>query len=152
VEAVKLLCDIDETIVRDKCTPSSVDNADFESLPLHLLVRHKSQFLISELSNVADCFRLFLHIYPASAGIRDGHLKSPYDLAVSKNMSDYFIRVLLAADPTIDQIKRKNLNFKARREGMFLAFRALPGKVKPTIWSKIRYEGIELLAHVMSYS
>jgi hypothetical protein len=151
MKAVKFLCDADETIVRGKCTPSNINDTNFESLPLHLLVKHRSKFLNSELSDEADCFRLLLRIYPASAGIRDGHLKSPYDLAVSEHLSDYFIRILLAADPTIDQIKRKNLNFKARREGMFLAFRALPGKVQPTIWSKIRYEGIELLAYVMSY-
>jgi hypothetical protein len=58
---------------------------------------------------------------------------------------------LLSADPTIDPVERHNLNFAARRDGMFLAFRALSTNVNPTIWAKIRYEDKDLLAHVISY-
>jgi hypothetical protein len=148
-EAVRILLDIDESVVRDKCTPSNTDDEDFDRLPLHLLINHRS--LTSKLTVEADCFRLFLRLFPASAGIKDGHSQSPYDLAVSKNLNKYFIRLLLANDPTIDPAKRKDLNFEARREGMFLAFRALSTTIEPTIWAQLRYKKVELLACVMSY-
>jgi hypothetical protein len=149
-KTVKVLCDADETVVRDKCTPSFKEEEDnFGSLPLHLLIDHKC--VVSELSDEADCLRLFLRLYPSSAGIRNRCLKSPYDLAVEKNLKQYFIRLLLANDPTIDPVQRRDLNFEARREGMFLAFRALSTTLEPTIWTQLRYEDVILLARVMSY-
>jgi hypothetical protein len=103
------------------------------------------------LSDNGDCFRLLLNLYPASAGIKDGHSQSPYELAVIEKMDVYFIRLLLNADRTIDPIERGNLNYAARKGGMFLAFRALSTNLEPIIWSKIRYEDKDLLARVMSY-
>jgi hypothetical protein len=50
-------------------------------------------------------------------GIKDGHSKSPYDLAVAKYINKYYIRMLLAADATIDPVKRKNLNFEHEEKG-----------------------------------
>jgi hypothetical protein len=32
------------------------------------------------VSNGGGCFRLLLQLYPASAGVKNGHLKTPYDL------------------------------------------------------------------------
>jgi hypothetical protein len=149
-KAVKFLCDADETVVRDKCTPSFKEEEDnFDCLPLHLLIYYRS--VVSDLSDEADCFRLFLRLHPSSAGMKDRRLKSPYDLAVEKNLKPYFIRLLLANDPTIDPVKRKDLNFEARREGMFLAFRALSTTLEPTIWAQLRYENVNLLARVISY-
>jgi hypothetical protein len=70
-------------------------------------------------------YRSFLRVtklrFEASAGVRDGHLKTPYDLAVTKGLSVSFIRLSLNADVTIDPVQRSNLNYAARREG----FRAL---------------------------
>jgi ankyrin repeat protein len=166
LDFVRILCNADESVVIDKCAQFNTDDVDFDRLPLHLLIDFRSmsfkispelskkvqtQIVSSELSVEADCFRLFLRLYPASAGIKDGHSQSPYDLAVSENLNKYFIRLLLANDPTIDPAKRKDLNFEARREGMFLAFKALSTTVKPTIWAQLRYKHMELLARVMSY-
>jgi hypothetical protein len=106
---------------------------------------------MSDLSDEGDCLRLFLRIYPASAGIKDGVGSTPYILAKQQNLSTYFMRLLLAADPTIDPVERHNLNYSARRDGMFLAFKALSVDIEPTIWSKIRYEGRDLLARVIAY-
>jgi hypothetical protein len=143
------LCNVDESVVRDKFTPSDIDHSQFGRLPLHFLIQHYPPRL--EVSDAGDCFRLFLRLYPASAGVKDGHSKSPYDLAISNNLGVYFIRLLLAADPTIDPVKRRNLNFDARRNGMFLAFRALSANAKATIWAKIRYESRDLLERIISY-
>jgi hypothetical protein len=104
-----------------------------------------------EVSIEGDCFRLFLRLYPASAGIKDGRLKTPYDWAVDDGLSVYFLRLLLNADPSIDPVQRHNLNYAARREGMFLAFRALFNTVEPTIWAKLRHEDRDLLRRVIIY-
>jgi hypothetical protein len=149
IEFVKCLCNLDETVVRDKCTPSDTASPKSQQLPLHLLISYKS--LISGVSDQGDCFRQFLHLYPASAGIKDDHSRSPYDLAVRANLNVYFIRLLLSADPTINPVRRRDLNFAARKEGMFLAFRALSTNHKPTIWSDLRYESQDLLKYVISY-
>jgi ankyrin repeat protein len=148
-EAVKVLCNTDESVLRDKCIPTATISPWYQQLPLHLLIAyHKPRI---EVSNEGDCFRLFLQLYPASAGVKDGHLKTPYDLAISKGLSVYFIRLLLNCDPTIDPVQRRNLNYAARREGMFLAFRALCSSIEPTIWAKLRHEHRDLLQRVISY-
>jgi hypothetical protein len=117
---------------------------------LHILI-YSSDQNISEVSVRGDCFRLLLHLYPAAAGIKDGQSRSSYDLAVANNLSTYFIRMLLSADPTIDPVNRHDLNFAARRQGMFLAFSALSSNLEPTIWTKLRLKGRDSLEHVISY-
>jgi hypothetical protein len=148
-ESVKILCDVDATVVRDRCTPPGITDGYSGQLPLHILIVHQFQSLISEVSDKADCFRLLLRLYPAAAGIRDDHSRRPYDMAY--NLSSYFIRLFLAADPTIDPVRRHDLNFAARRQGMFLAFRALSSDKKPTIWTMLHLKGRDLLQHVISY-
>jgi hypothetical protein len=118
-------------------------------LPLHFLLQYQSP--IAEVSDEGDCFRLLLTFYPAAAGVKDDHLRSPYEMAVSNGLSAYFLRLLLAADPTIDPVRRHDLNFAARRQGMLLAYRALPSNVEQSIWSKLRLKGRDLLQHVISY-
>jgi ankyrin repeat protein len=148
-EAVKVLCNTDESVLRAKCIPTATISPWYQQLPLHLLIAyHKPRI---EVSNEGDCFRLFLQLYPASAGVKDGHLKTPYDLAVSKGLNVCFMRLLLNCDPTIDPVQRRNLNYAARREGMFLAFRALCSSIEPIIWAKLRYEHKDLLQRVISY-
>jgi ankyrin repeat protein len=148
-DCVRILCDMDWTVVRDKYTPSSIHSPLSGQLPLHLLIERYSP--IREVSDEGDCFRLLLSLYPAAAGIKDDHSRRPYDMAVSKNLSAYFLRLLLAADPTIAPGRRHRLNFAARRQGMFLDYRALSSNVEPTIWSKMRLKGRDLLQHVISY-
>jgi hypothetical protein len=149
-KCVRILCDIDWTVVRDKSTPSNITLLPHSGmLPLHYLIYQWSP--ISEVSDEGDCFRLLLSLYPAAAGIKDDHSSSPYDMAVANDLSAYFLRLLLAADPTIDPVRRHDLNLAARRQGMFLAFRALSSNVEPTIWSKMRFKGRDLLHHVISY-
>jgi hypothetical protein len=151
-ECVKILCNIDWTVVRDKCTPPSNITSEVSHsgmLPLHYLLYDQSS--ISEVSDKGDCFRLLLRLYPAAASIKDCHSIRPYDIALSNGLSAYFLRLLLSADPTIDPVRRHDLNFAARRQGMFLAFRALSSNVEPSIWSKIRLKGRDLIQPVISY-
>jgi hypothetical protein len=148
-ECVEILCNVDATVVRDICTPSDITDDFSGQLPLHILLYSTPKML--EVSVEGDCFRLLLRLYPAAAGIEDNHSRSPYFLAITNNLSTYFIRMLLSADPTIDPVRRHDLNFEARRQGMFLAFSALSSNVESTIWAKMRLKGRDLLEHVISY-
>jgi hypothetical protein len=148
VEVVKVLYNTDESVVRDKCTPTDINDETSQQLPLHILILHHS---ILEASDEEDCFHLLLRLYPASAGIKDGYLRTPYDLAIDVSLSVYFLHLLLIADPTVDPVQRHNLNYAARREGMFLTFRALSPTVEPTIWAKVCYEDKDLLRRVIIY-
>jgi ankyrin repeat protein len=119
-KSIKTLCDIDATVVRGKITPNDITEINSGKLPLHSLIECRS--LMTRVSDEGDFFRLLLRFHPATAGIKDDHSRIPYDIAVANNLSTYFLRLLLSADPTIDPVQRHNLNFQVRRQGMFLAF------------------------------
>jgi ankyrin repeat protein len=151
-ECAKLLCDIDETVVREKCTPSDTTLDYSGQLPLQRFLSIYKYDQISDVSYQAECVRLLLRLYPEGAGIKDDHSVSAYDIAISNDICSIQLqRWMLSADPTIDPVRRRNLNFEARREGMFLAFRALSSDVKPTIWAKIRFRDKDLLKRVITY-
>jgi hypothetical protein len=147
-ERVRTLCDTDSTVVRNKCINGNGYGSGY--LPLHAFIETQFQ-KISELSNEGNCFRLFLRLYPAAAGIEGDDSHSPYNVAVLKNLSAYFLRLLLSSHSTIDPVERCNLNYIKRRQGMFLAFSALSSNAKPTTWAELRLKGRDLLEHVISY-
>jgi hypothetical protein len=74
IEFVKILCNTDESVVRDKYTPTAVTSSWSLQLPLHLLIKFKPPRI--EVSNEGDCLCLFLQLYPALAGVKDGYLKT----------------------------------------------------------------------------
>jgi hypothetical protein len=150
-EIVQYLLCLDGTAVKEMCAPPDTTRADNGQLPLHLICQEEWSVLMTEVSEKGDCFRLLLRLYPAAASIKDGQGNTPYDIAVSSNLSTYFLRLLLAVDPSLDPIQRHDLNFAARREGMFLAFMALSSNYEPSIWANLRYEDKHLLQHVISY-
>jgi hypothetical protein len=160
------LCNKNRLVLEDKYTRTIVTSqSTSQQLPLHLLIARIPIFSSSKLydselydsklydsvSGTGDLFRLFLRLFPASAGIKDGHSQSPYDLAISKKLNVYFIRLLLANDPSVNPVKGRNLNYAARKEGLFLAFRALSTNRRPTIWANLRYESKDLLRRVIMY-
>jgi hypothetical protein len=150
-ECVKILCDIDVTVVRDKCTfPTVQPNRKCGQLPLHVLIQCP-RGSTAEVSDKGDCFRFLLQIYPAAAGIKDDHSNTLYDLAVARKMKVYFRRLLLAAVPALDPIERRELNYQARRQGMFLVFRAVSSDKKSTIWANLCFEGLDCLQHVIPF-
>jgi hypothetical protein len=156
MKSITRICDVDDSVVKCAVNDVSLNNANRPEqgqLPLHLLIANNPPQ--TELSDEGDCFRLFLRIYPASAGIRDSNFLNPYRMAdpygSKKQLSVYFRRLLLAADPTIHPMKRRDLNYEARKDGLFLAFAALSVDREPTIWSKLRHKGNDLLARVLAY-
>jgi hypothetical protein len=149
-----ILLNADPTLARVKCVTSDTNHLNSQQLPLHLLINNFSFNLNHPNTYNGDCFRLLLHLYPGSAGVKDSHSKSPYDVAIERKyfkLDVYFIRLLLNNDPKSDPPKWRDLNYAARKEGMFLAFRALSTNLEPIIWSKIRYKDKDLLARVVSF-
>jgi hypothetical protein len=158
IQSIKFLCNLDESVVRDEYITNDANNPPigslfkFKQLPLHLLIMNNPPKM--ELSDEGNCFRLFLRIYPGSAGLKDDCNTTPYNLAAHtylyglEMLSVYFRCLLLADDPTIDPVERRNLNYA---DGMFLAFKALFINGEPTIWSKLQYKSDDLLAHVLAY-
>jgi hypothetical protein len=149
LNTIMIMCEADETIVQEKC-----QDPDYEQmLPLNFLLHIRT---LGFLTVEADYFRYVLRLYPAAAGIKNGADKSPYDMAIAKNMDVYFVRLLLNADPTIDLERRRHLDFEARKDAILLAYRAISRDKKASIWKKLRalYGGSEyptLLVHVTSY-
>ena len=72
--------------------------------------------------------RLLLRCYPAAVNIiGDGNRMTPYTSAL-KNRDPAklnLLRLLLRADPTMDLDKWHELNYDARRMGMFLSTRSI---------------------------
>jgi hypothetical protein len=157
LDCVRIICDKDSIcmyiyvyiFIRVKRTPHNKYSQRNGQLPLHCFLQDRDH--ISEVSDEGDCFRLLLGLYPAAAGIKDYHLLSPHDMAVSTKLSPYFIRLLISADPAIDPVERCNLNYEARRQAMFLAFRALSSNVERTVWAKLHLKGRGLLQRLITY-
>jgi hypothetical protein len=145
-DTLTILCETDETIVT-QISGNSVCNG---MLPLHLFLINNAFSL--HVSVEADCFRYLLHLYPAAAAIRDAKETSLYDWAVRPHIIGlYYIRLLLKADLTIEPERRRDLNFSARKEAMFLVFRALSSTDEPSIWVKLHHEDRDLLFYAISY-
>jgi hypothetical protein len=58
-ECIKSICDIDERVAREACTPMTPTTFS-GSHPLHVLIKFKHQIL--EVSDQGDCFRLLLRL------------------------------------------------------------------------------------------
>jgi hypothetical protein len=66
-------------------------------------------------------------------------------------MNSYFIRLLLKADATIDIAVLRELNYKERRGGMFLAFSAISCNKKASLFALLRRADLSLLEIVFSF-
>jgi hypothetical protein len=146
---IKIMCQADKTVLRDKCTSETVGDY-YGMLPLHLLL---GNFTTEEtsVSIISDIFRFILHSYPAAVGVKDGENRNVYDLAIEYRVDDYFIRLLLDADRSVAPERRLDLNYSARKEALFLSYRALSTDREPIIWVKLRNESRDLLRHTISY-
>jgi hypothetical protein len=113
---------------------------------MHLLVLRNMNALTSSISIEADIFCYLLNLYPDAIRIRGGDNGiSPYYFAVTSKMSVYFIRYLLNAERTIELEKRCKLNYAARREAMFLSYRAVSSTKQPSILIQLRHQNLDLL-------
>ena len=121
-------------------------------LPLHWLINYHADALTSPLPETADAFRLLLRLYPEAAGTEGGlgaNQKTPYQLAVDKDLPAYYRRLLLRAAPQLDPAELRRLTWAERRLAMFVAFAALAKT--PSLLVRLRATNKELLKHVVSF-
>lgn len=147
LDCIKIMCEADETIVSERCKSDNV--GDNESLLLYLLWNYND--FESDVSVETSCFRFLLRLYPAAVKDQSDDNENLYEKMLEGEDSDFLIRSILDADRTIDPERRGDLNYVARKEGMFLAFGALTNDLNPTIWVKLRHESRDLLMHTLSF-
>ncbi len=77
--------------------------------------------------------------------------KTPCQIAVSNNLPDYYLRLLLRAAPTLDPAELHRLNYAGRRMAMFLAFKAISGTLQVPLLVRLRGESKDLVQRVVSF-
>ena len=96
---------------------------------------------------------MLLHLYPEAVGIEGGvgdYKKSPYQLAVDKNVNSYFLRIMLRAVPDLNPVELHRLNYAERRMAMFLAFKAVSTD-DHLLLPRLRFVNKDLLKRVISF-
>ena len=126
-------------------------------LSLHFLINRQAVLRRDDslFSKAADCFRMLLRWYPEAAGIEGGNglpfKKTPYQLAVDRNLPSYYLRLLLRAAPDLNPAELRRLNYAERRMAMFLAFKAVTSRLKPLLLKRLCFENKDLVKHVVSF-
>ena len=127
-------------------------------LPLHLFISPRplsAPLRCNPVSELADVFRLLLRLYPEAAGIEGGvgaaFKKTPYQMAVDYKLSDYFLRLMLRAAPTLNPPELHRLNYEERRMAMFLAFKAIAATTDAPLVARLRGENKDLVQRVVSF-
>ena len=158
IPAVQILCEAggQELISLPVAHPTDADYWLNGWLPLHYLITWNPDPLRdSLLSKAADCFRMMLRMYPEAAGIEGGvgvdYKKTPYQLAVDKNLPPYYLRLLLRAAPDLNPAELHRLNYAERRMAMFLAFEAQTKNSEPLLLARLRFAKKDLVVHVISF-
>ena len=169
ISAVQILCEAGgQDIIRLQVAHQTDANYVYNGwLPLHFLIYKQAGSLReSLLFKEADCFRMFLRLYPEAAGIEGGVVddavgededdarsfkKTPYHLAVDKRLPPYYLRLLLRAAPDLNPTELHRLNYAERRMAMFLAFKAVTSQKKPVVLKRLCFENKDLVKHVISF-
>ena len=158
IPMVRLLCEIGGGSSLVTIPTISINAGDSCNgwLPHHYYINHFFGVLNSSLfSEATNLFHLMLQRYPEAAGIEAGngvnYRKSPYQLAVDKNLDTYYLRLLLRAAPDHNPTELHRLNYAERRMAMFLSFRAVSEASKPLLLSKLRNQNMDLVRHVVSF-
>ena len=157
ISVAQILCEIggQEQIRLPIAHPTNANYPWNGWLPLHGLINCISESLCeSLLLKEADCFRMFLRLYPEAAGISAGvgaSKKTPYQLAVRKALPPYYHRLLLRAAPNLNPEQLREVNYAERRMAMFLAFKAVTKNVEPLLLASLRSEKKDLVKHVISF-
>ena len=156
IPVVRLLCELGggPELFRVPTIRGTVERNGW--LPLHYFIDSFFDVLNSSLfSEATDCVHLMLQWYPEAVSIEAGtgveYRKSPYQLAVDKNLDTYYLRLLLRAAPHVNPAELHRLNYAERRMAMFLAFRAVFEASKPLIMSKLPSVNMDLLGHVVTF-
>ena len=158
IPAVRILCEAggQEQVKTTVAHPTDDNNGYNGWLPLHYLIDRQADSLRDSLfSDEAGCFRMLLRMYPEAAGIEGGvgvaYKKTPYQLAVDKNLPPYYLRLLLRGAPDLNPAELHRLNYAERRMAMFLAFGARASATEPPLLARLRFAKMDLVKHVISF-
>jgi ankyrin repeat protein len=133
LKTIVIMCEVDSTIIAEKCQDPENPRRFNKKLLLHFLVQGRT--FTSGVTVEADCFRYLLNLFPAAAGIKDGRGLSPHNIAIANNMNVYFIRL--------------HLKYAAHKEAMLLAYYgALSNNQDPSTWNKLRAPSASSIADV----
>jgi hypothetical protein len=135
----------DNSIVSDRCEMEDEDDDDYELLPIELLCKYFPYSAAD--SEVIPIFCYLLSLCQTDFIDTD----RLYNWAVRRQESDSIMRLILNSNRTFQPETRRNLNYKAKKGGLFLAFRALSTDLEPNIWIKLRHESIDLLMHTIAF-
>jgi ankyrin repeat protein len=140
-----------------ECHPAAIRaGSDEGENPLHILAQSIGDWSeVNPLSERADILRHILATHPLSLSVANADDTDPYEDFTTRFVSDscYFHRILLHAVPTKDPALLRKLNYRERREAVFLIFSALfEVRKRAFIWLSLRERGgRELQEYVLSY-
>ena len=162
---VKILCEAGgrDLVSAPKISPLLIAEGDDQDdddpvrgwLPLHMFifVNHAQLRSCLPFSDAADCFRMFLRLYPEAVGIEAGvadFRNTPYQVAVYFKVDPYYLRMMLRAVPDLHPAELRRLNYADRRMAMFLAFSAVSTD-EHMLLPRLRFENKDLLKRVVSF-
>lgn len=130
--------------------PDAITVADVDGrLPLHVFVQMHTTEILHESSPEADCLRLLLKANPTAVSVVDHVGDTPLSCVTPENL--YLRRLLLLAQPSLAPVLAQQLNYNARRLGLFLASAAINADGIPNIFSRLRSTDVHLLRLALSY-
>jgi len=145
----------DPTVVRTPyICPASLafDNGDIayvtmnNSLPLHRL----ATFSYTARNDSIDCLRLVLRLYPDAALARDGRSNLPYDyIREEYPLVSLVKRLILRANPAADIDRLRELNWEARRVGIFLGYHAVTNNGERSLLCRLRDENEDIFRYLI---
>ncbi len=116
-------------------------------LPIHCLLIHGT--FINQTDLATDKLRFILSKCPDCVDIPDYKTTNAYGYSLSK--PSFVQRLILNAKPDMDRQLYRELNFSARRMGMFLGFKAKTADNKPCFFEKMQGKNFDTFRVIISF-
>ena len=133
-----------------ECYLQAISCADINGrLPIHYLFDYDKFF--SEKDLATNKLRFILSKCPDCASIPDSssQFKTAYQLSLSE--PTFVQRLVLRAKPDMNLQLYRELNYTARRMGMFLGFKAKTENNAPLMFSCMRLRNMDVFRVIMSF-
>mmetsp|Transcript_29529 Transcript_29529/g.80780 ORF Transcript_29529/g.80780 Transcript_29529/m.80780 type:complete len:545 (+) Transcript_29529:94-1728(+) len=118
-------------------------------LPLHVFAQVHHDTALEDEKGEMELLRFLLNTYPKAVSATDNAGYTPFSLSNHEN--PIVKRMFLLTDPSLMPDQYRELNYLARRMGLFLAFAAINADGIPNIFSKLRQANMSLLRHSLSF-
>lgn len=138
------------------CAPESVEMADiFHRLPLHTFIDSHMGFgsqrpPLPENCAIVNCLCFLLNVMSAEALLKKGYRGKTLFAQCSPEHRQCQC-LLLKKNPVPDPQMFRQLNYEARRIGLFLSFRATHNTPTPNIYQRLQQKEHSLLPLVLSF-